>query len=152
MKFLQKCLPCITSLLAMTQLPASEVNSTFECIPAKLIFDENPEYAEISVDFIPGTAFIAWIVTRDSDSKRIHDYGTYGVNGHWQAKLPKNSRVMVGVQGFANKYCRYFEIKNTTYANLNFWGTCDLSHYEITEGDAVEFEKEIISLNRCPDP
>ena len=152
MKFLRYCLTCLTPLLALAISPAQATEGVFEYTPTdEHILASTTERADVSINFLPGTAFVAWIVTRDGESQKVHDYGTYAVGGHWQVSLPVNSRIKVGIQGFGPKHCRYFSVVKRTPGTIKFWGASDHSKYGI-EGDAVKYDTEETTFQGCSDP
>ena len=112
-----------------------------------------PELAEVSVKFLPGTAYLAYIYAHNHDTGVLQNFGTFYVNSHWHTFLPVGSKFKITVLG-AGKHCRFFTVVNATYAHLEFWGTSDHSKYEYVGGDAI-IEEDFYtthSVHGCPDP
>ena len=111
------------------------------------------DLAEISVKFLPGTAYLAYIYSRNSETGVLHNYGTYYVNSHWHTFLPVGSRFKITVLG-AGKHCRFFTVVNPTHSHLEFWGSSDHSKFEHVAGDAVVLDDFYTThaVYGCPDP
>ena len=106
--------------------------------------------ANIEIDFILGTAFVAWIVTRDGLTKKLTNLGTRGIGDKVILKLPIHSRIKIGVQGFL-KHCRYFTVVKPGYCKLKFWGIADASHFRMF-GEALHYDHIANVAGGCVNP
>ncbi len=94
------------------------------------------EYADLSVHFIAGTAFIAKVEAYDSNGSNYRRLGIYGVGGLWKGRLPVHSHLSVGIEGFLSSSCWFFDVDRATTATIHFWGSIFAPHFSI-QGDAV---------------
>ncbi len=109
--------------------------------------------AEISVKFLPGTGFVSWILTRNSETGALDDYGRFYVDDHWSGYLPENSRILIAMRGNGVN-CYYFKVVKPTFGHIELIGASGSPSIEIAAGDALAIERlyNTHSAAWCPDP
>lgn len=105
--------------------------------------------SDIFVKFIFNGTFTPRIVTRNSKTGALADYGYFYTNDYWNSYLPVNSRILVAV--FSGGYsCYYFNITKPTFGNIEVTGASNLTVY----GDGIAFQQLLstFSIYGCPNP
>nr|MDT0253490.1 hypothetical protein [Endozoicomonas sp.] len=152
MKFLRHYLLPLTTFFLLTP-SLTQAESNCEVIPTddEMIKSEI-RYADVSLHFLPGTAFIAWIATRSGEDQIVHNHGKYFAGDHWQVKLPVGSRIKVGTKGFGSKFCQYFTVANPSSSSVNFWSTPTQPDFAIVGGNAIQEDTNVTTELECPAP
>ena len=109
--------------------------------------------AEISIEFISGTAYVSWILTRNSETGALDDYGRHYVGDFWKSYLPVDSNILVAVRGNGVN-CYYFRVKEPTFGHIEMGGSAVTPSIEIVAGEALEIKRlyNTLSPAGCPDP
>ncbi|MCK5892923.1 MAG: hypothetical protein KAG53_00660 [Endozoicomonadaceae bacterium] len=105
--------------------------------------------SDIFVKFIFNGTFTPRIVTRNSQTGALADYGYFYTNDYWNGYLPVNSRILVAV--FSGGYsCYYFNITKPTFGNIEVTGALNVTTY----GDGIAFQQLLstFSIYGCPNP
>ncbi len=138
------------SLLIAFFTQASEEDINDHAYKVSSNFDDR---AEISVQFLPGTGFVSWILTRNSETGALDDYGRFYVNDHWTGYLPEDSRVLIAMRGNGVN-CFYFKVVKPSFGHIELVGASGSPSIDIAAGDALVIERlyNTHSAAWCPDP